>query len=103
MGATVATAIIARKERDVATQFRLAHAVSAQSAQPRATLRLDPSIAWSRMERDAIIRTAPNGDYWLDEPSWEAFRGLRRRRALIILALVIVAAAVFAVVRRTAA
>lgn len=102
MGAPVVAAMIARTERDVAARFRLLHAVSAQAAQPRAGLRLDPSIAWSRMERHAIIRTTSNGDYWLDEQSWEAFRALRRRRALIILAVVI-AAVIVAVVMRTAA
>jgi hypothetical protein len=42
------------------------------------------------------LREASTGLFYLDEPSWQALRALRRRVALIGLLIVLFAAVVFA-------
>ncbi len=43
-----------------------------------------------RLRRHAVLREASPGLYYLDEPSWQAVRGMRRRMALAMLLVVLV-------------
>ncbi len=93
MGATAA-AIIIKRERDLVDHFRRAGATSPQTAQSPAALGVETRLAWDILVRDAIIRTATGGTFYLDEPSWEAM-GRRRRRIAIVIVVFAILVAIF--------
>ena len=88
MGAAAA-AIIIKRERDLVDHFRRAGAISAQTAQTPDALGVERRLAWDRLVDDAVVRSGPNGTFYLDELSWEAL-GRRRRRLAIIMILIVV-------------
>jgi hypothetical protein len=88
MGAVAAAAII-HKEKEIVASFRAAKAVSPSAAKTPATLGVHEGIALNRLRARAVLREAGDGRLYLDEPSWEALRLLRRRLALVMLMLVV--------------
>jgi|SRR6516164_9019194 hypothetical protein len=87
MGASAAAAIIVKREKDLVEHFRSAGATTAQTAQSPSALGVDDdNLVWRLLVKGAVIRQAAGGDYYLDEPSWEAL-GRRRRRVAIGLAV----------------
>jgi hypothetical protein len=50
---------------------------------------IHPHVAFHRLARRAVLRDAGGGRYYLDEPSWRALRGTRRRVALAIALLMV--------------
>jgi hypothetical protein len=94
MGAGGAVAIVLIKERHVAEAFERAGATSAENARSPEELSIGAhGIGWRRLTRRAIVREASPGRFYLDVPSWQAMRKLRRQRSLgmIVLVLALVA------------
>ena len=89
MGA--AAAVILRKERDIVSIYRGAGAVSADRARSPEELGIPRRLVFDRLVRRAVLREAGNGRYYLDEPSWEALRGIRHRVVIIVLILAVAA------------
>lgn len=90
MGAVAAAAIL-RKEREIVAAYRNARATDPGAARDPSDMGVHQHVAFARLVRRAVLRDAGDGRYYLDEPSWEALRGIRRR---MILVVVIVAAIV---------
>ena len=90
MGASAAAVIVA-KEKHIVAAFRAAGAVSAERAVPPESLGVDTRLAFRRLCQRAVLREGSPGTWYLDEPSWEALRALRRRLALVMLAFVVLA------------
>ncbi|MEP6589943.1 MAG: hypothetical protein ABJC19_02065 [Gemmatimonadota bacterium] len=96
MGA--AAAVIMMKEKELVAHLREAGATSSATAKRLDTMRVDfGGVAFRRLQRRAVVREASPGLWYLDEPSWEALRGIRRRMLLILLVVLLagVAAAYF--------
>jgi hypothetical protein len=96
MGA-VAAAIIIRREKDLVAHFRTAGSMSAASAQTLSALRIEDGMILRRLRKRAVIRESAPGTFYLDEPSWLAIRGIRRRMVTVML-LVVLAFAIAAVI-----
>jgi hypothetical protein len=97
MGATVAVILI--KERHVADAFVRAGATSPERAVVPEDIGADlTGVGGRRLLRHAVLRPAPSGRYYLDEPTWVAVRSTRRRMAIVLLALVGLAALYFVTV-----
>lgn len=97
MGAAAAIAVMRLKEREVVNDFRAAGALTPATAQSYAAMGFGATRAVERLHRDAVIREASPGLYYLDEEVWIAVRRNRRRRALmigIVLAIVFIGFAV---------
>ena len=90
-----AVAVIIAKERHIVEQFRRAGALDARSAVPPASIGVAERLAFRKLRQHAVLReAAPGGGlYYLDELSWEALRGMRRRLGIVWLIMVLVAAA----------
>jgi hypothetical protein len=88
MGA--AAAIILRKERDIVATYRGAGATRPDAARSPGELGIDQRMVHQRLVRRAVLRESGDGRYYLDEPSWEALRGIRHRLALVILVILVV-------------
>ena len=93
MGAAAA-AIIIKREKEMIGHFRQAGATSAPTALSSGSLGVEENFIWRRLAESAVIRPAPNGGYYLDEPSWEALGRRRRRVAIIVMTAAIVLAIV---------
>ena len=89
-----AAAVIQRKEREIVNTFRGAGATSADRARDPSELGVAKHLAFERLTRRAVLREAGAGKYYLDEPSWNALRGIRRRLAIVMLAIIIATGAV---------
>jgi hypothetical protein len=90
MGAAAA-AIIIKREKDLVEHFRRAGATTPQTAQSPDALGVeDDNFIWRTLVKSAVIRAGTSGDYYLDEPSWEAM-GRRRRRLAVIMVVAAVA------------
>ena len=94
-------AVIQRQEREIVNTFRGAGAISPNRARDPDELGVTHHLAFDRLVRRAVLREAGDGKYYLDEPSWNALRSLRRRIAIVMLIVVVVlgvmvAAGVFA-------
>ena len=87
--ATAAAAVIIAKEKDLVAHFRRAGALSPAKAQSATDLGVDTRLAWSILERRAIIREAGAGLYYLDEAAWVTHQQRRRRIALTMLVIVL--------------
>jgi hypothetical protein len=87
MGA--AAAIILRKERDIVSAYRGAGATSPDRARSPEELDVDQRLPFERLVQRAVLRRVGDGRYYLDEPSWEALRGIRQRMALVMMLLVV--------------
>jgi hypothetical protein len=93
MGAAAAAAILIRKEKDLVEHFKQAGAMSPSSAKSSSDLGVHERFAWSRLVRDAVIREAAPGTYYLDESAWVAL-GQKRRRVALVLTIFFVVIAV---------
>jgi hypothetical protein len=80
----VAAAIILRKERDIVNIFRSAGAISAGTARDPDQLGINHRVAFNLLLRRAVLRDAGAGRYYLDELSWTAACGNRRRLAFAL-------------------
>lgn len=87
MGATVAASAIVARERHIVDAFRRAGATTPDTATTTESLGVSERLAFRILVRDAVLRGSKPGYYYLDEPSWEAKRGIRRRVALVMLAI----------------
>jgi hypothetical protein len=83
MGA--AAAVILRKEHDVVASFRGAGATTPANARSPEELGLDRHLVFHRLVTRAVLREADEGRFYLDEPSWHALRGFRRRMVMVML------------------
>ena len=93
MGAAVT--IILMKERQVVDAFLRAGATTPERAVFPSDLAVDlDGVGGRRMVKQAVLREAAAGRYYLDTPSWEALRGTRRRLAFALLAAIALAALV---------
>lgn len=95
MGAPGVAAIIIRKERELVEHLRQRGAVDPAHAQSRSALGVDSDLAWTRLERSAVVRAAGSGNYYLDLPSWEA-RQRRRKRAMAVVLIAVIVGALLA-------
>jgi hypothetical protein len=100
MAAAVA-AVIQRQEREIVDTFRGVGATNPSRARVPEELGVRSHFAFKRLVRRAVLRDAGDGKYYLDEPSWNALRSMRRRIAVVTLIVVVVlgvlvAAGVFA-------
>ena len=86
MGA--AAAIILRKEKDIVSAYRGAGATSPDRARSPEQLDIGRRFAFERLVQRAVLRDTGDGRYFLDEPSWEALRGTRRRMMLVMALIV---------------
>ena len=86
MGATAAAAIVAR-ERHIVDAFRRAGATRPDAAATTQSLGVSERLAFRILVRDAVLRETTPGFYYLDEPSWQAKRAIRRRVALVMLVI----------------
>ncbi len=91
MTAPVVAAAIVAKEKRIVTAFRNAGATSPDRAARLDDLGIHRGIALRRLQRDAVLRLAAADRWYLDEPSWQAVRGIRRRLALVMLVLMAIA------------
>jgi hypothetical protein len=57
-------------------------------------------LAFRRLREHAVLREAEGGRLYLDEPSWQALRAIRRRMAMVMMTLVVVLGGVFFLVSR---
>jgi hypothetical protein len=88
MGA--AAAVIIARERRVIEAFTAAGATSPERARPMDSLGVESDgMALRRLQGHAVIREAEAGRYYLDLPSWQALRRMRRRLVLVLLLAVI--------------
>ena len=103
MGAAVIGAAM-RRERLIVAAYRDAGALTPERARTPDEVYVDQRLAFSRLVDHGVLRDAGGGRYFLDEPSWRALRGMRRRLALVMaLIVLIVATGVFfatAIVKR---
>ena len=88
-------AVIMMRERRLVARFRDSGATEPGTAQALTDLRGVDEIALRRLRKRAVIREATAGSYYLDEPSWAALRGTRRR-IMVVLTAVGLAIALFA-------
>lgn len=94
MGA--AAAVIIKRERDLVEHFQRVGAVSPETAKTRDEIGVDEHMAWFRLVDDAVIRSAADGRFYVDLPTWEA-QGRRRRRVMTVALLIAVLAVAFTV------
>jgi hypothetical protein len=85
-----AAAVMIRREKEMVAVFRAAHATSPDTARPPDALGLTSEHTIRRLEARAVLRpgTQPGTPY-LDEPSWAAIRGIRRRMLIVVLIVVL--------------
>jgi len=88
MGAA-ATAVVLVKERHIVEAFQHARATSAERAVVPTDIGVDlADVGGRRLLRHAVLREAPSGLYYLDEPTWIALRSTRRRLVFLILVII---------------
>lgn len=88
MGA--AAAVMIRREKELVAHFRESGATSAETARSLTSMQVDTeSRAYRRLKQRAVVRQAPQGDWYLDELSLEAVRGMHRRIAMLLVALIV--------------
>jgi len=88
MGA--AAAVIMMRERRLVEAFTLAAATSPERALPVETLGVDyDALALRRLQQRAVIREGAPGRFYLDVPSWQALRRMRRRVIFILIGVVL--------------
>ncbi len=81
-----AAAVMMRHEKDAVSAFRAAGALTADRARSLESLGLRHDHAIRRLETRAVLRAGTQpGTLYLDEPSWVALRGIRRRFLLVLI------------------
>src|SRR5579864_3585532 len=86
MGATAAAAIVG-KEKHIVAAFRDAGATAPGAAATPDSLGVSQRAAFNILVSDAVLRETTPGFYYLDEPSWNAKRSIRRRIAFAALGM----------------
>ena len=89
-----AVAVIVAKEKHIVDAFRRAGAFNAESAVTPATISVSERLAFRKLRQHAVLREARPGSFYLDEPSWQALRSMRRRLGLVWLLVIALAAVV---------
>ena len=84
-------AVIMMRERRLVERFRSAGATEPGSARSLSEIGADDGLALRRLQRRAVLRETTGGGYYLDEPSWSAVRGMRRRVIAIVVVISVVA------------
>jgi len=84
----VAAAIIA-KEKHIVEAFLSVGATAPAAAVALGAIGVAERVAFRRLCTRAVLREAGPGAFYLDEPSWEACRAMRRRVALLALLAVL--------------
>lgn|SRR5690348_7519348 len=99
-----AGAVMIRREKEMVAVFRAAHATSPETARPPDALGLTSEHTLRRLEARAVIRPgAQPGTLYLDEPSWAAIQGIRRRMLIVVLIVVLFGVAAAVMTTRQAA
>lgn len=93
MGAA-AVAVLIRKEREIVDVYRSVGATAPDTARGPDDLGVHRHVAFNRLVARGVLREASGGRYYLDEPTWNALRRLRRRMALVVTAVAILVALV---------
>lgn len=88
MGAVAAAAII-HKEKEIVANFRAANALTPAAARTPGSLGVNEGLAFRRLREHAVLREAEGGRLYLDEPSWQALRFIRRRIAMVLITIVV--------------
>jgi hypothetical protein len=57
-----------------------------------ASIGVSETITFDKLRKRAVVREAGPGTYYLDEPSWDALRALRRRLGFMLLLAVLLGA-----------
>ena len=87
-----AAAVMIRREKEMVAVFRAAGAISPDTARPPDALGLTSDHTIRRLEERAVLRPGRQpGTLYLDEPSWAAMGGVRRRMAMVMLVIVLFA------------
>lgn len=92
MGAAAAVAVLIRKEKEIVYAFQARGATDPARAVTLDSLNVHGGLALKRLEQRAVIRAVGDDRYYLDEPSWEAVRGMRRRMLPVIFGVILVCA-----------
>jgi hypothetical protein len=87
-----AVAVLVAKERRIVEAFRRAGAIDPRAAVVPSTIGVAERLAFRKLRQHAVLREVGAGAFYLDEPSWEALRSMRRRLGLICLLLALTAA-----------
>lgn len=83
-------AVIIRKEKQLVAHLREAGATSPERAKSLSSMQVDAeSLGFRRLRTRAVVREASNGGWYLDEPSWAAVQGIRRRLVMVLVVLVL--------------
>ena len=90
-----AVAVIIAKEKYIVERFRAAGAIDPASAVQPSTIGVAERFPFRMLRQHAVLREAAPGLLYLDELSWNALRGMRRRIGLVWLIMILVAAASF--------
>ncbi len=89
---TSAAAVILIKERHIVAAFERVGATSPERAVTLEELGVANRLAARKLKARAVLREAAPGRFYLDLPSWQALRRLRRRMVTVVLVLVLIAA-----------
>jgi len=79
----VAAAIVV-KEKHIVQSFRDARATGPDTSIVPASIGVTERAASCRLRRRAVLREASAGTFYLDEPSWQTLRALRRSVLLVV-------------------
>ena len=90
MGAAVA--VILAKEKEIVDAFRRTGALDPGSSVSPTSIGVADRVAFRALQRREVLREATPGSFYLDEQSWSALRGMRRRMGLALLLAVLLGA-----------
>ena len=94
MGAVAA--VIVAKEKHIVEAFRGVGATAPAAAVAPGAIGVEERVAFRRLCTRAVLREVGSGGFYLDGPSWEALRAMRRRVALLAV-LAVLAVVLFGV------
>jgi hypothetical protein len=100
MGASVAAAVVIRKQRELIERFRHFDATRPERARSIDELGVDTRMVWAGLLRDGVIRESATGLFFLDEAAWAQHQRDRRRRLVIVLTVVAAATVAILLLRR---
>jgi hypothetical protein len=102
---TAAAVVMIRREKEAVAVFRAAGATSPETARPPDALGVTSDHTIRRLETRAVLRPGRQpGTLYLDEPSWAAITGIRRRMLFVVLVVVLFGlGAAFLTMRQAAA
>jgi hypothetical protein len=88
--ASAAAAILIRREKEIVAAMRSAGATSPATAVTMQAIGMHERLAFRKLRQHAVLREATGDRFYLDEPSWEALRAMRRRIAVVMICFVVV-------------